>query len=134
MSIGEVYHASRARNINVSHTLKLRYLYSGNQLEPETQALLSFTFVLTRHQKLTVHRNGLSEKDPISKSWLLFFTPLHWMIPMRNNPCLCKLLSLNKPKHDVICVRGATKGKREHRGSVSRSTRRQHQFQLHPLV
>ena len=29
---------------------------------------------------------------------------------------------------------GQQKGKREHRGSVSRSTRRQHQFQLHPLV
>lgn len=51
------------------------------------------------------------KRNPISKSWLLFFTPLDWMIPMRNNPCLCKLLSLNKPKHDVICVRGATKGK-----------------------
>ena len=29
---------------------------------------------------------------------------------------------------------GQQKGKREHRGSVSRGTRRQHQFQLHPLV
>ena len=58
MSIGEVYHAARARNINVSHTLKLRYVYSGNQLEPETQALLSFTFVLTCYFSMIIFEDN----------------------------------------------------------------------------